>query len=188
MLGGRMGDVIGKLTSAQALKIVERLSRKDGTIRDAVVAEAMNVLADFSLDETAGEVFDILDSIDVQDCRDRSGDSPHGHTSPHDAAIDLVEEALQPYFDQAERYHELAMPDQEAAYCQAVMLGIYLYAHESDSEFRKWSADIPAACAGYALERWRERNPDQAPTSTMRAFVRARCPKWANRLKGKPSL
>jgi len=183
-----MGDVIGKLTSTQALKIVERLSRKGGTIRDAVVAEAMNVLADFDLDETAGEVFDILDAIDVQDCRDRSGDSPHGHTSPHDAAIDLVEEALQPYFDQAERYHELAMPDQEAAYCQAVMLGIYLYAHESDSEFRKWSADIPAACAGYALERWRERNPDQAPTSTMRAFVRARCPKWANRLKGKPSL
>ncbi len=39
-----MDDVISKLTAAKALKIVERLGRKGGKIREAVLTEAMNVL------------------------------------------------------------------------------------------------------------------------------------------------
>ena len=131
-----MGDVIGKLTSEQALKIIERLCRKGGEIREAVVTEAMNLLAEISLDGTADDVFDALDSIDVQDCWDRAGGSRDGYTSPDEAAVDLVEEALQPFFDQVERYHELGMPEQEAAYCKGVILGIYRYEQESKSEFK----------------------------------------------------
>ena len=73
-----MSDVIGKLTSEQALEVVERLCRKGGDIRDAVVAEAMTLLAEFSLDEIADEVFDALDLVDIQDCWDRAGGSREG--------------------------------------------------------------------------------------------------------------
>lgn len=63
-----MDDVIRKLTAAQALKIVERLGRKGGKIREAVLTEAMNVLTEIDVDETADEVLAALESIDVQDC------------------------------------------------------------------------------------------------------------------------
>jgi hypothetical protein len=182
-LGDRMGDVIGKLTSEQALKIIERLCRKGGEIREAVVAEAMNLLVEISLDGTADDVFDALDSIDVQDCWDRAGGSRDGYTSPDEAAVDLVEEELQPFFDQVERYHELGMPEQEAAYCKGVILGIYRYEQESKSEFKEWAQDIPDECAGYLLETWRERNPEQAGIDAMHTFIRERCPKWAKWLK-----
>jgi len=178
-----MSDVIGKLTSEQALKIVKRLSRKGGMIREAIVTEAMNVLSEFSPDETADEVFDVLDSIDVQDCWDRAGGSRDGYTSPDEAAVDIVEEALQPFFDQIERYHELDMPEQEAAYCRGVILGIYRYEQESKSEFKEWAQDIPDECAGYLLARWRERNPAQAGINAMHTFIRERCPNWAKWLK-----
>jgi hypothetical protein len=178
-----MSDVIGKLTSEQALEIVERLCRKGGEIREAVVAEAMNLLAEFSLDGTADEVFNALDSIDVQDCWDRAGGSRDGYTSPDEAALDIVEEELQPFFDQVERYHELKMPEQEAAYCMAVLLGIYHFEHESKSDFRTLAEDIPAECAGNLLEEWRERNPEQAGIDAMYAFIRERCAKWASWLK-----
>src|SRR5262249_21624629 len=56
--GTRMNDVTGKLTGEQALLIVERLCRKGGDVRDAIVAEAIPLLSEFSLDETADEVFD----------------------------------------------------------------------------------------------------------------------------------
>jgi hypothetical protein len=181
--GGRMKDVIGKLTAGQALKIVERLYRKGGEIREAVVAEAMNLLAEFSVDETAGEVFDGLDLIDVQDCWDRSGGSREGYTSPDEAAVDLIEEELQRFFDQVERYHELDMPEQEAAYCMAVILGIYRFEHESKSEFKNWAEHIAAECAGNLLHEWRERKPGPAAIDAMQAFIRERCPKWADWLK-----
>jgi hypothetical protein len=178
-----MSDVIGKLTSEQALEIVERLCRKGGDIRDAVVAEAMNLLTEFTLEETADEVFDTLDLIDVQDCFDQADSAHEGDLSPREAALDIIEEELQPFFEQAERYHELGMGEQEATYCMAVILGIYRFAHESKSEFNKFAADIPADSAGNLLEDWRTRNPAQGSIDAMCAFIRERCPKWASWVK-----
>jgi hypothetical protein len=181
--GGRMSDVIGNLTAEQALKIVKRLCREQGELQDAIVAEAMNVLADFSLDAIADAVFDLLDVIDIQDCWDRAGGSHNGYTSPEDAALDLIEETLQPFFDQVERYRELNMPEQEAAYCQGVMLGIYRFEQEARSDFKQVAEDIPAESARFLLNGWRERNPEKARIDAMYAFFRKRCPKWAPWLK-----
>jgi hypothetical protein len=178
-----MTDVIGKLTSEQALEIVERLCRKSGSVRDAIVAEAMNLLTEFSLDEVAEEVFDALDLIDVQDCFDQAGASRESSASPDEAAVDIIEEELQPFFDQVERYHELAMAEQEATYCMAVILGIYRFAHESKSEFKQLADHAPAEFAHNLLEDWRARKPAQATVATMEAFIRERCPKWAGWLK-----
>jgi hypothetical protein len=180
-----MDDVISKLTAEQALKIVERLGRKGGKLREAVLTEAMNVLTEIDLDETADEVVAVLDSIDVQDCWDRSGGSRDGYTSPDEAAAEIIEEELQPFFDQVERYHEMSMPEQEAAYCMGVILGIYRYERESESEFREWSVDTLAECGGFLLDKWRERNREKASINAMHEFIRERCPEWAKWRKDK---
>ncbi len=175
-----MNDVTGKITSEQALLIVERLCRKGGDVRDAIVAEAISLLSEFTLDEIADEVFDALDLVDVQDCWDLAGASPDGsHTSPADAAVDVIEEELQPFFDQAERYHDLGLTGEEATYCRGVLLGIYRFQQESESEIKKLAADIPVECAGALLDEWRKRNADKAAAAAMEGFVRDKCPKWA---------
>jgi hypothetical protein len=178
-----MTDVISMLTPEQALMIVVRLCRTEGVLHDAVVAEAMSVLTEIEVDTIAEEVFVALDSIDVQDCWDRSGRSRDGDTSPDEAAAEMVEEELQPYLDQIERYRSLAMPGQELAFCMGALLGIYRYSRESRSEFSEWSVDIPAECAGLLLDQWRERQKGEADVGAMGAFIRARCPEWARWLK-----
>jgi hypothetical protein len=177
-----MDDVIKKLTAEQALEVVNRLSEKGGKIREAVLAEARNLLTAVDLDETADEVFSVLDSIDVQDCWARSGKSRYGYTEPSDAAVEIVEEELQPFYDQAKRYRELGMPEQETIYCMGVILGIYRYEHESKSEFREWCEDVPIECAGYLLDTWRKRNKGTAAARAMNEFIQSRCPKWAKYL------
>ena|SRR6516164_1381310 len=132
-----MCDLIRKLTPEQALEVLMRLTDKGGAIRDAVLAEAGNLLSEIDLDEIADEVFLVLDSIDVQHCWDRAGSSRDGYTSPDEAAAELIDEQLQPFFDQAGRYHELGMTEEEATYCSGVILGVYRYEHESKSEFRQ---------------------------------------------------
>ncbi|MBO0752193.1 MAG: hypothetical protein J2P53_08785 [Bradyrhizobiaceae bacterium] len=174
-----MKDVTGKITSEQALLIVERLCRKGGDVRDAIVAEAMRLLSEFSLDDIAAEVFDALDLIDIQDCWDLAGGSRDGYTSPEEAAADIIEEELQPFFDQAERYHDLGMTTEEATYCQGVVLGAYRFAQESEAEIKGLAGDLPAEYAGSLLEEWRKRNPDKTGVAAMEAFVRERCAKWA---------
>jgi hypothetical protein len=150
-----------------------------------VLFEVKNLLMAVDVDETADEVFCVLDSIEVQDCWDRSGSSRHGYTEPSEAAVELVEEELQPFYDQAKRYRELSMAEQETTYCMGVILGIYRYEHESKSEFREWCVDVPLECAGYAgylLDTWHERPQDTASAEAMDEFIERRCPKWANYL------
>ncbi len=177
-----MDDVIDKLTPQQALEILKRLSENEGEIREAVRAEAKSLLMAVDLENTADEVFFVLESIDVEDCWDRSGKSRHGYTEPGEAAVELVEEELQPFYDQTARYHELGMLEQEMTYCMGVILGTYRYEHESKSEFRKWAEDIPIECAGDLLTTWRERNQNAVAAEAMDKFIRQRCPKWAMNL------
>ncbi len=174
-----MNDVTGKITAEQALIIVERLCRKGGDVREAIVAEAISLLSEFTLDGTADEVFDALDLMDIQDCWDQAGGTRDGYTSPEEAAVDMVEEELQPFFDQVERYHDLGMIEQEATYCMGVLLGIYRFESESESEIKKLAEDHPAECAVGLLDEWRARNPDKAAIAAMDAFIRERCSKWA---------
>lgn len=53
--------------------------------------------------------------VEVHDCWDRAGSSRDGCTSPDEAAVELMEEELQPCFDQMKRYHDLGMRKQKTA-------------------------------------------------------------------------
>jgi hypothetical protein len=77
-----MDDLASKLTPEQALKVVVRLTQAGSQIREAVLAVVMSILTEIDLDEVADDVFLALDSIDVQDCWDRSGRSRDGYTCP----------------------------------------------------------------------------------------------------------
>jgi hypothetical protein len=175
----RMHDPIMHLTPEQALEVVVRLGNQGGRIREDVLAVVWEVLGEIDLDRTSDDVFFALDSIDVQDCWDRAGSSRDGYTSPHEAALELISEALQTFLDQVGRYHEMGMSKQEATYCMGVILGLYHYEHESKSEFRQWAVDIPIECAGDLLNKWRKRGQDLASTMAMDQFIRERCPNWA---------
>jgi len=175
-----MTDIVDKLTAEQALLILGRLFQKGGSVREAVVAEATGLLSDIDGDDLAQDVFDELDSIDVQECWDRAGGSDDGDVSPDEAAIEIVEEVLQPFLDQAQRYHELGMPEQEAVYCEGVFAGIYRYERDAKSEFKNLCEDIPADCAGVLFDDWWTRNSDKARRAKMDVFIRKHCPDWAS--------
>lgn len=177
-----MQDVIKKLSAEQALEVLKRLNGTGGKVQQAVLAVARDVLSEIDLDETADEVFFALDSIDVQDCWDRAGSSRDGYTSPDEAALEIVEESLQPFLDQTRQYHELGMPGEEMIHCMGLILGLYRYEHESKSEFREWSVNIPLECAGDRLREWRERGQRSAFAEAMDDFIQKRCPSWARYL------
>ena len=177
-----MNDILSKLTGEQALQVLERIVADDAGLARKIKVEAKRLLTAVGVDETADEVFDALDAIAVEDCWDRAGSSRDGYTSPEDAAVELIEEELQPFVEQAKRYHELDMLKQERDYCAGVILGLYRYEKESKSEFRNWSEDLPLDSAGWLRDEWRERTADKAMRNTMDDFIRERCPDWAKQM------
>jgi len=180
-----MDALLDKLTGEQAMEVVRRLANRKGVIAEAVAATAKGVLADVDIEAIGVEVFSVLDLIDVQDCWDRSGASRDGYKDEVDVATEIIEEELQPFFDQVDRYHELGMGEQELNYCMGVVLGTYQYVQESDSEFKNWCEDIPLHYADNLLNRWRKRTTEPSLHAAMDEFIRNRCSTWAKDLTRK---
>jgi len=174
-----MKNLLSKLTGEQALDVLKRLAAAKGAVAEAVLAEAKRVLAAVDVEEIADEVFGLLDGIPVENCWDRAGSHRDGYTDPDEAAEQLIEEELQPFVDQVERYHSMGMARQERDTCMGVILGAYRYDKESDSEFKDWCIDLPAGIAEDLLDEWRKRNRAASARTAMDAFIRQRCPDWA---------
>ena len=177
-----MTELISKLTGQQAIHVLRRLTKESGAIAEATLAETKRVLADVDIDDITDQLFFQLDMIDVQDCWDRSAATRNGYTTPEDAAMELIEEELQPFRDQVRRYHELGMDEQERDCCAGTILGLYRYEQESKSEFKDWCEDIPLCCAESILAEWRKQNGSPSAITKMNEFVRQRCPKWAEHM------
>ena len=172
-------DILKQLTPEQALKVVRRLYEREVDIRQAVMEEVNSVLKAIDRNETAEEVFFVLDSIDVQDLWDNSGAKQSGYISPDEAAVEMIEDELEPFFDQVRRYHQLRMFPQEQTYCMGVLQGIYRFDQESKSQFKDWAVDIPIECFGYLLDEWRKNCQNATATTEMDEFIRNSCPNWA---------
>jgi hypothetical protein len=183
-----MNSPITRLTAEQAVEVLKRLGHKAGPIGEAVDAEVRNLLSEsespeiVDVHEVADDVFCVLDSINVEDCWDQSGCTRYGYTSPDEAAEQIVEAELQQFFDQTEEFHKLGLLDQEAAYCMGVLLGIYRYERESNSDFRSWCDDIPGLYADLLLTQWEKRNKGALAITAVHNFVRESCPEWTKRL------
>ena len=177
-----MGDILAQLTPEQALEVVRRLYKRDKDIRQAIMEEARSVLEAVDLDQTAEEVFFMLDSIDVQELWDRSGAGRDGYSSPGEEAVEMMEEELAPFFEQVRRYQQLRMFPQAQTYCMGVLLGIYRFDRESKSEFREWAMDIPQECFGYLLDEWRKGCEHSTVATEMDEFVKNSCPNWAKHI------
>lgn len=177
-----MKNLLSNLTGEQAFDVLQRLVAGKGAVAEAVLAEAKRSLAAVDVEEIANEVFGQLDRIAVQDCWERAGRHRDGYTAPEEAAVQLIEEELQLFADQVERYHAMGMAKQEQDYCMGILLGAYRYDKDSKSEFKDWCEDMPAECAGGLLDAWRMRNRTASATTAMDAFIRQRCPGWAKHM------
>jgi len=179
-----MDDILTQLTPEQVLEVVRRLYERDVDIRRAVMEEAGTILEAVDRDETAEEVFFVLDLIDVQDLWDKSGAGRNGYISDDEAASEMIEDKLEPFFDQVRRYHKLKMFPQAQTYCMGILQGVYRFGQESKTEFREWAVDIPLECFRRLLDEWRKDCQNSTATTRMDEFVRNSCPNWAKYVFG----
>ncbi len=72
----------------------------------------------------------------------------------------------------------IEMENEAKIYCMGLLKGLYLFAHESKSEFKDWSVDIPGMCFEEELNKWKKRNQNDTYLAEMSSFLKKECSKW----------
>ena len=148
-------------------------------MKKRIVELAENLFRDVNVNEVCEDVFFALDGIDVHELWDRAGSSTNGYTSPEDMAVEMFEEALEPFLQEMYRLLDLKMHQEAMLYCMGIAKGIYQYEEDSTSEFKDWAADVPGESYSYILNEWKKRGVDVKDKKEMRAFISDECPNWS---------
>ena len=136
------------------------------------------MIKDIDFESISDDVFWALDSIDVHDLWNRSGSTVDGYISPGEMAVEMIEEELEPFQQEIFRLIELGLHQESKLCCMGVLKGLYMYEHNSKSEFKNWASDIPGELFRFLLDEWEERSKKKSDIKEMNTFLMKECEDW----------
>jgi len=169
-------DIFDKISPSEALGILRQIAKTDKNLKKRIIEMAEDLFRNVDVEAVCDDVFDALDGIDVHELWDRAGPKTDGYTSPEDMAMEMFEEALEPFFQELYRLFDLEMHQEAKLYCMGILRGIYLYEEDSGSEFKDWATDVPGESFGYVLNEWTKRNSNKKTKTEMKDFISNACP------------
>ena len=166
-------DCLDLLTGDEAqIVLKDLLSSRPDLISDARRA-ADALLARVSFVNVAADVFGALQALDLDDLD--AGPRPDGYVEPSEAAWNVIERVVTPYFHDLERRGKLRHEAEALEICKGIVLGLYRAEHRG-FELLEYAEDSLSELAGQALEIWRRRRRD---CTFPRHFVEKYTPNWA---------
>ena len=171
-------DIFNKISPSEALEILKQIAKTDKKLKRRIVELAEDLFRDVDVEAVCDDVFYALDGIDVHEIWDRAGPRTDGYTSPEDMAVEMFEEALDPFLQELYRLFDLKMHQEAKLYCMGLLKGIYQYEEDSESEFKDWATDVPGETFGHVLTEW-EKNSNNKAKNEMKDFISNECPNWS---------
>jgi len=172
-------DIFNKISPSEALEILNQIAKTDKKLKKRIIELAEELFRNVDVEAVCEEVFDELDAIDVHELWDRAGPKTDGYTSPEDMAVEMFEEALEPFLQELYRLLDLKMHQEAKLYCMGILKGIYQYEEDSGSEFKDWATDVPGETFGYILNEWKKKGINKKDKKEMKDFIGNECRNWS---------
>jgi hypothetical protein len=151
-------DMIASLNHHEIINLLFSLCSDDEHIKDRVVSLIMERFQSIDVESIAEQVFGKLNSIDVRDLWDRSGETYYGYSDPSEEASLMIEEAIEPFVQRLKDCRRYDMEKEEEMYCQAICAGLVRYESSGTNEFHGWVPDDPRTIADNLYYDWRDKN------------------------------
>jgi hypothetical protein len=181
------GDVIEKLRPEETRDVLRRLLAARRDLMPEVERLVDEALARVLFKNIADRVEQALRSITLDEMRDRAGQHAGGYTTPKEAALHLMEEAVRPFQEDMLRRRELGREVEAMELCKGIVLGLYRLRDRMGShEILQWCAAFPSEHARWVVKLWngdadegRGNRRRTAPRRTLpREFVEKYVPEW----------
>jgi hypothetical protein len=145
---------INELSHDAAIKILIELC-KDNVLAKRIKKMAKEFLSHIDVEAIADEVFDSLNSIDVEELWENSGKTRWGYQEPTEVAYDMLSAVIDDFIMDMNKYRRLGMKTQEKEFCKGIISGLLRYGQDGNNEFRDWAPDDPYTLADNVIYEWK---------------------------------
>lgn len=164
-------EIINHLSPVDALSILRTLAASDEHLARRIAEIAMAHLSGVDPEEVADTLYFELDALEVEEVWDRAGPTRYGYVHPGEAADQMIEEVLEPFLEELQKYQKLGMFVEGRRLCMGLLAGFYRFEHESRSEFKNWAPDAPSSFAWTVADAWKAGAPSCADVKVVQAFI-----------------
>ncbi len=177
-------SVLDRLRAEEAAIVLARLLSAHRALRSDAKQIARSLLGEVSFDVVADAVEQAVSGVDLETFAGRAGRHFRGYTSPAEAAWQLLEEAVAPFFKDMKRRIELGHESEALEICTGLVLGLYRLRDEDGVDVLQCASEFCVEAATRAVETWRRsRRPKGAPRRSRSLpgdFVDGFIPDWAD--------
>ena len=149
---------LSTLTDDQAQRVLNSLLKENPKLIPVAAALAREFLSEIDDDGISEQVCDALTGLDVHDLWEESGSTRDGYVDPYDHSYEMMEERIEPFLEEMERYLERGMIEEALACCKGIIKGICVYMFEEAGEFADWAVDSEDNLTYDVIEQWKVKN------------------------------
>lgn len=175
-------EIINRLSPNDALAVLKTLAHGDETLAARIAKIATAHLSEVNPEHVALELYDELDSLEVEEIWDRAGPSRHGYVDPGEAADEMVDEIIAPYLEELAKYQALGMNAEANRMCMGLLLWLYRFEDQSSSTFKEWAPDAAGIFADAVVDAWKAGSSRRADVKALRTFIEEELYGWGPRL------
>ena len=189
-------SILDGLKPEEAHGVLRRLLAAHPALGAEAEEIARSLLAEVSFEGVADEVEDALSALDLDDVHGRAGGHSWGYVGPDEVALELLEQAVDPFLEDMKRHIQRGLDAEALEMCKGIVLGLYRVRTAGDDHVVGWAPEFPAEHAGWTVDIWRAGGNERkaAATSTAgkrpafpRDFVEQFVPEWTWLIEEKPS-
>jgi hypothetical protein len=143
-----------RLTGEEAKVVLRRLLEKHPQLQAEAESIAGSVLSSQSVEDIAAEVADAVNGADLEALNGKAGKHAWGYVEPCEAAIELLEEAVEDWVEDMKRHVELDLVASAQAVCAGIVAGLYESREVNSDGALGWAPEFPAEHAGFIVQEF----------------------------------
>ncbi len=144
-------NLLDRLASDEANAVLQGLLKKHPGLQAEAEDLARNIVSAASIEEIAEDVHSRITSIDLDDLNGRAGAHSWGYVEPSQAAIDLLEEAVEDLLEDMKRRVELGLVPAAEVVCAGIVEGLYQARNTQSDGALGWAPDFPGEEADHVV-------------------------------------
>ena len=151
---GAERPLLERVKPDEAAAVLRRLLAVHPDLSSEAEEIARSLLHEVNYEEVAAEIEDEIRALDYEDLNARAGSHEWGYVEPSEAAVEILEETVEPFLEDLKRHLELGLEAEALEICKGLVLGCYRLSEREGGDVLGWAPDFPGEAAGNALEVW----------------------------------